>query len=147
MLTYPLSSTQAAWYHLLSSVTSSKNKIPFWTMCWLDLLYKYVGEYVVSLVSFTKFNYMSKKKKNHFPPNKWSILCTQEILHKYKSMPKTKKKKISRQKMPKPNQSANWDFRFNRSPSQKKKKLLFPTNMCHTKNSNSCMTHGGNCWN
>ena len=63
-------------------------------MCWLDLFYKYVGGYVVSLVLFTKFNHMSKKKKNHFPPNKWSILCTQEILHKYKSMPKTKKKKI-----------------------------------------------------
>ena len=49
--------------------------------------------YVGSLVLFTKFNHMSKKK-NHFPPNKWSILCTQENLHKYKSMPKTKTKNI-----------------------------------------------------
>ena len=30
--------------------------------------------------------------------------------------------------------------------AKKKKKLLFPTNVCHKKNSNSCMTPGGNCW-
>ena len=53
--------------------------------------------------------------------------------------------------MPKPNQSANWDFRFNRkSPSQKKKNIniyiyiyiYIKTRVSH-KNSDSCMTNGG----
>ena len=50
--------------------------------------------------------------------------------------------------MPRPNQSANWDFRFNRrSPSQKKKKEEeeeeenLKTRVSH-KNSNSSMTPG-----
>ena len=51
--------------------------------------------------------------------------------------------------MPKPNQSANWDFKFNRkSPSQKKKEIYIyiyiyiKTRVSH-KNSDSCMTNGG----
>ena len=52
--------------------------------------------------------------------------------------------------MPKPNQSANWDFKFNRkSPSQKKKRNIYiyiyiyiKTRVSH-KNSHSCMTNGG----
>ena len=89
-------------------------------MCWLDLFYEYVGGYVVSLVLFTKFNHMSKKKKTISHQISDQSYAHKKFCISTNQCPKQRKKK-SRQKMPKPNQSANWDFRFNRrSPSQKK---------------------------